>query len=91
PAPAPLPPRLPTREAVAATPPAAPGDTRPWNLWELERLARERAGADPERDEEWAFLLVYLREFAGPDGALPVDFDALVRDSFPELVEGAPR
>jgi hypothetical protein len=29
---------------------------------------------------------MYLREFAGPDGELSVDFDALVRDSFGELV-----
>jgi hypothetical protein len=29
---------------------------------------------------------LYLREFAASDGALPVDFDGLVRDSFGELV-----
>ena len=29
---------------------------------------------------------MYLREFAGPDGLLPVDFDGLVRDSFGDLV-----
>jgi hypothetical protein len=29
---------------------------------------------------------MYLREFAGPDGSLPADFDGLVRDSFGELV-----
>ena len=39
-----------------------------------------------QRDEEWAYLLVYLREFATPDGFLPTDFDALVRESFPELI-----
>jgi hypothetical protein len=59
---------------------------REWNVWELERLARRLGGADAARDEEWAFLLVYLREFANPEGALPPDFDALVRESFPELV-----
>ena len=37
-------------------------------------------------DEERTFLLMYLREFAGPDGLLPLDFDGLVRDSFGELV-----
>jgi hypothetical protein len=59
---------------------------RAWNLWELERLARERAGADVERDEERSFLLMYLREFASPEGTLPVDFDLLVRESFGELI-----
>jgi hypothetical protein len=38
------------------------------------------------RDEERTFLLMYLREFAGPDGILPADFDSLVRDSFGDLV-----
>ena len=45
-------------------------------------------GEDPLRDEERAYLLVYLREFAAADGALPVDFDSLVRESFGELVGG---
>jgi hypothetical protein len=57
-----------------------------WNVWELERLARARSGDDPLRDEEWSYLLVYLRDFASPDGLLPVDFDPLVRESFGELV-----
>jgi hypothetical protein len=64
---------------VASTP-------RAWNLWDLERLTRAAAGSDAALDEERSFLLMYLREFAGPDGALPVDFDGLVRDSFGELV-----
>ena len=64
---------------VSATP-------RQWNLWDLERLTREASGGDAILDEERSFLLMYLREFAGPDGELPVDFDALVRDSFGELV-----
>jgi hypothetical protein len=59
---------------------------RQWNLWDLERLTREAAGSDAVLDEERTFLLLYLREFAGPDGELPVDFDGLVRDSFGELV-----
>ena len=57
-----------------------------WNLWELERLARDRAGDDPARDEEWGYLLVYLREFANPDGLLAPDFDGLVRESFADLI-----
>jgi hypothetical protein len=59
---------------------------RQWNLWDLERLTRESAGADAARDEERQFLLMYLREFADSAGLLPIDFDGLVRDSFGELV-----
>jgi hypothetical protein len=63
-------------------------DTRPreWNLWELERLTRAGGGNDPALDEERNYLLMYLREFANADGALPVDFDGLVRDSFGDLI-----
>ena len=59
---------------------------REWNLWELERLTRERSGGDPAVDEERNYLLMYLREFANADGALPLDFDGLVRDSFGDLI-----
>jgi len=63
-------------------------DTRPreWNLWELERAVHETAGSDPQRDEERNYLLMYLREFATSNGVLPVDFDALVRESFGDLL-----
>lgn len=66
-----------------------PGAQREWNVWELERLVRQHGGGTAGRDEERAFLLVYLREFAGADGVLPSDFDTLVRESFPELIEAA--
>jgi hypothetical protein len=93
----PPPPPEPVRapEPVRVTEPAPPPvvtlasrDTRPreWNLWELERLTRERSGGDPAVDEERNYLLMYLREFANADGALPVDFDGLVRDSFGDLI-----
>jgi hypothetical protein len=59
---------------------------REWNLWELERLARERTGDDSVRDEEWQFLFMYLRDFADPNGVLPASFDGLVRESFSELI-----
>ncbi len=29
---------------------------------------------------------MYLRDFAGADGLLPLDFDGLVRDSFGDLL-----
>ena len=64
---------------------------REWNVWDLERLAREGAGSDAGRDEERAFLLMYLRDFAGPDGLLPTNFDGLVRDSFGDLIAGSRR
>ena len=54
-------------------------------------LAREGAGTDATRDEERSFLLLYLRDFAGPDGLLPAHFDGLVRDSFGDLIAGSRR
>jgi hypothetical protein len=67
-------------------------DTRPkeWNVWELERVVRS-SSVDAFREEELNYLLMYLREFANADGALPVDFDSLVRDSFAELLAAPAR
>jgi outer membrane biosynthesis protein TonB len=62
---------------------------RRWNLWDLERRARDEAQRDPVRYEEWSFLFVHLRQFATPDGSLPTEFDELVRESFAELLEHA--
>jgi hypothetical protein len=59
---------------------------REWNLWELERAARDHATDDVVRNEERSYLLMYLREFAGPDGILPMDFDGLVRDAFGDVL-----
>jgi hypothetical protein len=59
---------------------------REWNLWELERVARDNTSDDIAKNEERAYLLMYLREFAGPDGTLPADFDGLVRDALGDLV-----
>jgi hypothetical protein len=78
-------------EPEPAVPIIADEGPREWNLWELERLVSERQGHDRTQDEEWAFLLMYLREFANPAGALPVDFDELVRDSFSDLIASAGR
>ena len=61
-------------------------EPREWNLWELERVARDNVTDDVAKNEERAYLLMYLREFAGPDGTLPADFDGLVRDAFGDLV-----
>jgi outer membrane biosynthesis protein TonB len=61
-------------------------EPREWNLWELERVTRENVSDDVATNEERAYLLMYLREFAGPDGNLPTDFDGLVRDAFGDLL-----
>ena len=61
---------------------------RQWNLWDLERLAREQLQREhPDRFEALSYLFVHLRQFATPDGSLPVEFDALVRESFGDLLE----
>jgi protein TonB len=60
---------------------------REWNLWDLERIAREEAAEHPERRDEWAYLFLHLRQFASADGSLPADFDGLVRESFGGLLE----
>ena len=62
---------------------------REWNIWELERIARDQGGDDVGRDEERAYLLIYLREFANADGMLPLDFDAVVRESFGDVLDAA--
>lgn len=82
-------------EPEPAPPPPAPervvtlpvtGEPREWNVWELERVVRETAGADVARDEERSFLLMYMREFADPDGMLPITFDPLVRETFGDVL-----
>ena len=88
PSPDPVTEREPSRvvafEPVSDTP-------REWNLWDLERMARDHASGDVARDEERSYLLMYLREFAGSDGVLPSDFDALVRDAFGDLLHSVAR
>jgi hypothetical protein len=70
---------------VTDTPPPA---VREWNIWDLERRAREHAG-DVARDQEWAALFMHLRQFANADGVLPTQFDGLVRESFSRLIQAA--
>jgi hypothetical protein len=60
---------------------------RQWNLWDLERIAREQAKEHPERRDELAFLFVHLRQFASADGSLPAEFDPLVRETFGGMLE----
>ncbi len=88
PAAVPPPPPPPEPDRVVAFPAVAHAPQR-WNVWELERLTRARAGADPVHDEELGFLLVYLRDFALADGSLPEEFDDLVRESFGDVMGAA--
>jgi len=62
------------------TPASAAQGRRAWNLWELDRLAREMNGDD--RAEERRLLLLHLRDFADASGYLPAEFDPLVREAF---------
>jgi hypothetical protein len=90
PPPAPDPDRAPeeVREPGVARLPLG-GESREWNVWELERLAREGEGRDTSHDAELGFLLLELRQFANADGQLPVSFDRIVRESFGELLYSA--
>jgi hypothetical protein len=90
---APSRPRFLQRPGRAAAPPVPPSPPPPppareWNIWDLERRAREQAG-DASRDEEWSALFTHLRPFANADGVLPKEFDDLVRASFGQLIEAA--
>ena len=84
-------PEPPVPEPVEMAPPPPPPPRpapRELNLWDLERLARDRAG-DTARSEEWTALFVHLRQFANAEGQLPEEFDGLVRESFAELIPAA--
>jgi hypothetical protein len=80
--------RRPQRPGTAPPPPEPEPELEPlvtsppreWNLWEVQRAVRD--AQNEERREEWSALLIHLREFANPDGDLPVEFDGLVRESF---------
>jgi hypothetical protein len=78
-------------QRVSQPPPQAERPAPPaqeWNLWDLERRARQHAGQNP-RAEEWSALFTHLRVFANADGVLPKQFDGLVRESFGQLIEAA--
>jgi hypothetical protein len=70
--------------------PVAPAELRAsagaWNLVALERLVAERGSEFPDRLEEWRAYLFFLRDHASMEGALPASFDALVEETFRELV-----
>jgi hypothetical protein len=61
---------------------AEPVTAQVWNVWELDRALRDTGTVTEEQE----FLLIYLRDYAGPDGSLPLDFDGLVRESFGDVL-----
>jgi hypothetical protein len=98
PPPEPAPPPVPAPPPAAAAPPATGAAVVPlpwhlsahaqeWNLWDLERIAREDTRRDPQRRAEFSALFLHLRQFATADGTLPREFDPLVRESFGGLLE----
>jgi capsular polysaccharide biosynthesis protein len=60
--------------------------TGAWNLMALERLVNDRGAEFPDRRDEWASYLYFLREYAAPDGTVPSSFDWLIHETFSELV-----
>lgn len=60
--------------------------TGAWNLMVLERLVNDRGDEFPDRRDEWASYLYFLREYAEPDGTVPASFDWLIQETFTELV-----
>jgi len=85
PPPSPAPEPAPREEAPVINFAARTRGPRTWNLWKLERLAREEFKG--EALEESQYLFIHLRQFARADGQLPLEFDELVRDSFGGLLE----
>jgi capsular polysaccharide biosynthesis protein len=83
PEPAPVPPEQ-SPEPLPAGP--AVGARGAYNLLALERLVEERRNGNPERAEEWATYLFFLRDYAAPDGSVPGSFDWLIEDTFGELL-----
>jgi capsular polysaccharide biosynthesis protein len=90
PEPQPEPEPEPTRPPEPArTPPPVtrePGRNGHYNLVTLEGLVEQRGSEFPGRAEEWTSYLFFLRDYAAPDGSLPDSFDALISDTFADLL-----
>jgi outer membrane biosynthesis protein TonB len=57
-----------------------------YNLVTLEGLVEHHSGEFPDRAEEWTSYLFFLRDYAAPDGSLPDSFDALISDTFADVL-----
>jgi hypothetical protein len=71
-----------TEQSVSRSGRTFGGQPMQWNVWNLERVAREQAGDN----DELGFIVGYLRDYASPEGLLPLNFDSLVRESFGDLL-----
>jgi hypothetical protein len=76
----------PEPEPELAAPAELLGPAGAWNLVTLERLVAERGSEFPDRVEQWQAYLFFLREHASLEGVLPPSFDALVDETFHELL-----
>jgi hypothetical protein len=61
----------------------------PWTLQRLEAFARLQQ-SEPQRQEEWANYLFFLRDHADADGTLPPAFDDLINEVFGPLPVSQP-
>ena len=57
-----------------------------WTIQALEHLVDQRGDQFPGQVEEWRYYVVFLRDHAGPDGALPPSFDYLIEETFADLL-----
>jgi hypothetical protein len=57
-----------------------------WTIQQLERIVAERGTAHPDSVEEWRYYVHFLRDYAGIDGELPSSFDALIEETFADLL-----
>jgi hypothetical protein len=77
--------------APAPEPPPAAAAVRTdrnghYNLVTLEGLVEHHSREFPDRAEEWTSYLFFLRDYAAPDGSLPDSFDALISDTFSDVL-----
>src|SRR5579862_4262957 len=94
--PPPPPPPPPPPEPEPLPPPPPPPLVEPpqpaeeqrgrWNVLALDRLVEQRGPEFPDRLQEWTSYLYSLRAYASPDGTLPSSFDALIEETFAELL-----
>jgi hypothetical protein len=70
---------------LAAAPPT-PDTTGEWKIDDLERLVDEHRAAGADRVAEWEAYVFHLRQYADAEGRLPSAFDALVAETFRDLV-----
>jgi capsular polysaccharide biosynthesis protein len=82
------PPAAPEPEPVPVAAPAPVTVRQPgsWTIQQLERVVADRGAAHPDTVEEWRYYVHFLRDYAGIDGELPSSFDALIEETFAEIL-----